>query len=283
MLQRIVQREAGEHLLAVPLADDEGRPLEAESVAGTVTVSDGAGTEVWEGEPQLGAGVLAASVPAAAMPLPDTYAVAWDVVLDGEVSWRRTSHAELCGARLFSLGELQAAYAELATVGDAELEAARLAAEQRLEQAAGVAFVPRGGRWAGRGSGTWRLLLPVQAALTGVVSVTVDGEAYAGPLAVREWGALDREDGSAWPEASLVAVHYLHGLPLPVPEPVRVAAMVLAREYVVRSALSSRATVEATDVGFFRLSVADGAGRPTGIPEVDAVVAAYGRRRPAVG
>jgi len=63
------------------------------------------------------------------------------------------------------------------------------------------------------------------------------------------------------------------------PAPVATAAMILAREYVFRSALSSRATVEATDVGFFRLSVA-GPGRPTGVPEVDAAVAEFGRRRP---
>ena len=43
----------------------------------------------------------------------------------------------------------------------------------------------------------------------------------------------------------------------------------------------SRATVEAPDVGFFRVSVA-GPDRPTGIPEVDAVITDFGRRRPRV-
>ena len=64
--------------------------------------------------------------------------------------------------------------------------------------------------------------------------------------------------------------------------PVAQAAMLLAREYLVRSVLSSRATVESTDVGFFRVSVA-GRDRPTGIPEVDAVIERFGRSRPLVG
>ncbi len=282
MLQRLAVKSSGSYTVATALVDEEGRALAATSVSGTVSLTDGAGTALPGAYvPQLSAGDVTVAVPASDLSALDTYTVTWDLTLDGSLDVLLTSYAELCGGRLFRLADLRSSYGELASCSDEELEAARLAAEQRLEQAAGVAFVPRAGRWSGQGSGSWRLLLPVAAELSDVVSITLDGEAWAVEPVVCEWGALDLDD-EVWPADSVVAVHYLHGRALPVPGPVSVAAMVLAREYMVRSALSSRATVEATDLGFFRLSVADGSARPTGIPEVDAVIATWGRARPHV-
>ena len=79
----------------------------------------------------------------------------------------------------------------------------------------------------------------------------------------------------------MVAVHYLHGLAYP-PEPVVTACKLLARETLMPSSLSARATVEATEVGFFRLSIA-GPGHSTGIPEVDEVAREFGRNGPSIG
>ena len=134
---------------------------------------------------------------------------------------------------------------------------------------------------AGNGSDT--VFLPDNA-VRRVVSLTVDDVAFTADeltdLDVREWGRVTRGDGLTFDDGAVVEVHYEHGLDYP-DAPVASAAMLLAREYLVRSALSSRATVEATDVGFFRVSVA-GPDRPTGIPEVDAVITDFGRRRPRV-
>ena len=121
--------------------------------------------------------------------------------------------------------------------------------------------------------------------MSALVSASVAGTALtAGELAeitVREWGAFDRPGGKAWTAGASCALFYRHGMPAPA-GPVAQAAMLLAREYLVRSALSSRATVESTEVGSFRISVA-GRDRPTGIPEVDAVIERFGRSRPLVG
>lgn len=285
-MQRLVQRADGDYVLTLPVLSADGEPLSGTPTApASVVVVDGAGTEVWSGTPQLGAGVVTASVPASSMPLLDSYTATWTATIDGETrSW--VTRVELCGARLFGLAELRASYQEVASLTDDELDLARLRAEERLEAAARIAFCPRGGRATVLGDGTSRLILPVGAGLRRLYSVSVEGVPLTSDelnaLEVREWGALDRSDGSVWPAGGLVSVHYEHGLDLPVPGPVSVATMVLAREYIIRSALSSRAMGESTELGFLRLSVADGDARPTGIPEVDAVIAAYGRRRPVV-
>ena len=98
---------------------------------------------------------------------------------------------------------------------------------------------------------------------------------------MREWGALDRTDGSVWTAGDVVAVCYEHGEDY-VPEPVR-QVMVLACElYLTRSALASRAVTEVTEVGTFNLSIA-GYRKPFGIPEVDRVLSDFGRAGLMVG
>jgi hypothetical protein len=55
-------------------------------------------------------------------------------------------------------------------------------------------------------------------------------------------------------------------------------------EALVPSALPSRALSQTTDLGEIRISVANPeAGRPTGDPEIDAVILQFGRRRPTIG
>jgi len=133
----------------------------------------------------------------------------------------------------------------------------------------------------GYDAGIKRLETHVNAVRT-VRSVAINGAAMApsdlADLTFTEWGALDQPSGGYWLDGSTVSVVLEHGLDF-APQPVATAVMMLAREYIFRTALASRATVEATDVGFFRLSVA-GPGRPTGIPEVDTAIFEFGRRRP---
>lgn len=215
----------------------------------------------------------------------DTYTCTWTGMKSAAAKeW--TSIVELCGGYLFEIADMRAfdsAFTSSATISDAKMRAARTAAEQRLEQACRVAFVPRARRLTLTGNGTSSFFLPDNA-VRRVVSLSVDDVAFtAGELTeldVREWGRVTRGDGLTFEDGSSIEVFYEHGLDYP-DAPVVQAAMLLAREYLVRSALSSRATVEATDVGFFRVSVA-GPDRPTGLPEVDAVISDFGRRRPRV-
>ena len=215
----------------------------------------------------------------------DAYACTWTGMKSAAAKeW--ASVVEVCGGYLYETPEMRAfdsAFASAATYPDARMRAARTAAEQRLEKACRVAFVPRARRVVLAGNDSDTLFLPDNA-VRRIVTLSVDGAAFTADeiaaLDVREWGRLTRGDAYAFEYGASVDVFYEHGLDYP-DAPVVQAAMLLAREYLVRSALSSRATVEATDVGFFRVSVA-GPDRPTGIPEVDAVIADFGRRRPRI-
>lgn len=276
MLQeRIRQKSAGSYSLSVRTYDEDGKPVTVTDPA--LSIADGGGTVVHEGSATATSGQLTASVAVAELAELDIYRCTWTGT---EGSWH--SVLELVGGYLFETAELRAFDPAVAQAEEI-VKAARTAAEIRLERAARLAFVPRPRRLVRLGQGSARLRL-ADNAVARIVSVTVDGVAMTqdelGGLVVQEWGALDQAPGLVWAQGAVVEVHYVHGLDFP-PAPVSQAAMVLAREYLFRSALSSRATVEQTDVGFFRLSTA-GPDRPIGIPEVDAVVREFGRRRPLV-
>lgn len=173
---------------------------------------------------------------------------------------------------------------------------ARDEATADLERSAEVAFSTRSTRQILSGVGTTRLLLP-HVEVTQILGVTIYGEDTGADVADeitgteltdveidREAGVLVRTDGKVFPVGSNnILVDYEHGYERP-PAPVRQAAMALAIEYLVPSGLPARATAQSTDLGDFRISVAnEDLNRPTGIPAVDAVIAKFGRRRPRVG
>lgn len=276
----------GTYPVTVRTVDEDGAPV---TIGGTPTVKiyDGSGTQVGTtGTPTPAAGTVSYVIPAGVLTELDTYELVFSGTVGG-APYRVVYRLELVGGFLFEVPDLRAFDAAFgdATRYPAELvRAARTAAEERFERACRQAFVPRGRRTFKVGSGTARVHVSDNA-LRRLVSVAVDGieltEAEIEETIVREWGAFDRPSGKVWSELAAIRLHYEHGLDAPTPE-VSQAAMLLAREYLVRSNLSSRATVEATDVGFFRLSVA-GPDRPTGLPEVDAVIRAVGRNRPQIG
>ena len=284
-MERIRRVSGGTYPLSIAAGDDDGEAVTVDSPA--VALYDGSGAELaTEGAPAAAEGRLAYTVAAGVLGALDTYVAVWSGTVSGS-PWERRQELELCGGHLFEISDLRAfdpAFADAVRYPAAVVRAARTAAEQRLEQACRVAFTPRGRRLRAVGAGLARLEVPDNA-VRSLLSASVGGTdltpAELAAVTVREWGAFDRPAGYLWPLGSALALHYEHGQDSP-PAPVAQAAMLLAREYLVRSVLSSRATVEATDVGFFRVSVA-GPDRPTGLPEVDAVIARFGRSRPTVG
>jgi hypothetical protein len=252
----------------------------------TVGVEDGGGAAVLAPTAATGiTGGIAYEATYGVMDDLDTYTCTWTGMI-GAAAKEWTSIVEVAGGYLFEISEMRAfdpAFADASKYSDAKMRAARTAAEQRLERACRVAFVPRARRLTLTGDDTASLRLPDNA-LRGVTSLAVDGVAFTADeldaLDVREWGRVSRTDGLVFDSGAVIAIFYEHGADYP-DSPVVQAAMLLAREYLVRSALSSRATVEATDVGFFRVSVAS-PDRPTGLPEVDAVIADFGRARPRI-
>lgn len=206
---------------------------------------------------------------------------------------------EVVGGLLFDIAEIRSTYPELSDAQrytSAEIRAARDEATERLEEAAQVAFSTRRKVDTLSGDETRRLLLDdVKVSAVNAVSLyadqtgadPVDDEFDATQLADVE---IDSEAGvlvrtnAVWPKGHQnVIVDYEYGYTA-TPAPVKRAAMRLAVEALVPNALPPRALTQSTDVGDFRISVANPeAGRPTGDPEVDAVILMFGRRRPTVG
>lgn len=209
-----------------------------------------------------------------------------------------TYDIEVIGNHLFEIGELRDMDSSLSsstTYTPAQIRKARDEATQRIETAAQVPFSRRVKRDTLSGDGTTRLMLD-DTDIIEVLSVQIFGEDVGVDLLDEDFTAveladveIDAKEGVLvrtdhdWPEGhDNITVEYEYGYQT-TPGPVRRAAMLLAIEALVPSSLPPRATSQSTDLGDFRISLANpDAGRDTGIPEVDAVIAQYGRRRPRI-
>ncbi len=295
-MDRFRQQSVGTYPLVVTTIDPASEAPCTVTGSPTVVVSDGGGAQVYCGAAVIAGTTLTLALPVGALAL-DTYTAVWTgTAPSGQTTWH--SYFEIAGGFIYEIADFRAwdpTFSDTVKFPAAMLRAARVAGEQRFEKAARLAYVPRCRRWSkqvqgypmpigygiGYDAGIKRLETHTNALRT-VRSVAINGAAMApsdlADLTFTEWGALDQPSGGYWLDGSSVSVVLEHGLDF-APAPVTTAVMMLAREYIFRTSLASRATVEATDVGFFRLSVA-GPGRPTGIPEVDTAIFEFGRRRP---
>lgn len=276
---RMARQTTAPYVLRVECMDDGGTPVTPTAVS--VTVYDGADVAVASGlVTTLSQGWATCQVPAASMATLDMYRVEW---ASDAGEWSDT--VEVCGGRYFTIAELRAsdpAFADADRFPSAFLERVRCAVEDTIEaaDAAGVAFVRRGARVVfPRPDVPGTILLAPHVEVAAVYAVAVDGVVWSPEMvgAVRVDDAALIRDAGWWGAASEIAVHYEHGRRYP-PEPVRVAALRLAREFAVESGIPGRATATSIGDQMFRLTIAgrDGA---TGIPEVDATVARFGRVR----
>lgn len=279
--QRVVSGQPGKVILRVE--DDDGDP-QALDANPAVVVVDGAGVEVDNGTAvKEGAvdGVYSYTLPAAVTDVLDTYTVTWTGALAAAVRVY-TTVVEVAGGVLFTIGALRRWNSDIAAdkyPADVVNEA-RTYAEQRMEEPAQVAFVPRLRRATVTATHYRWLLLPDVEVRAIRTLLDEDGTA----VSVADYrvdaaaGVLEDLNGG-W--CGTYTIVYEHGLELTA-WPIQHAAMMLAVDYLVASAVPGRATSQATDEGTFRLTIA-GRDGPTGIPEVDAVIAQFGRVRPSVG
>lgn len=287
--------------LLFTVRNEDGEPV-APSAAPTVVIRDSDGTTVGSGTSttygSAGDHAYQFALPSAVRGTLGVYSATWSYTVGG-VSSSFTETAEVVGAYLFELEELRDQYQELNSTGRYPARAIRKARDGvtgRLETAAGVAFATRRTVQTLSGDGTTTLLLP-HVMVSALISVTIYGDDEGVDLVDDALDATELADveirGDAgvlkrtrdvWPVGDgNIVVEYEHGYE-DVPEPVRRAAMRLAVDELVPSAIPTRALSQSTDLGEVRFSVANPeAGRPTGDPEVDAVIATYGRRRPSVG
>jgi hypothetical protein len=259
--------------------DSDGPPANAGVGDGSAAVTDSAGVAI-AGSPftatNVSTGLYRFQLPAALTTL-DTYSVAWTM----PDATTRASEFELVGSFIFTIASLRAfdtALANASTYPAAAIRDARELVEDRFERAAGVSFTLRGRREVIDGSGRSTLWLD-ERLISRLVHVKVSGTVQTG-VTFDEHGKLT---GSFPAGVRNVEVLYEHGH-MPTPAPIHDAAKRYAREMLVKGAFDdlSRATGIQTELGFYRITQA-GKERPTGIPDVDAVLAAYDRHMPNVG
>ena len=170
------------------------------------------------------------------------------------------------------------ALADTTRYPDDAVQDALRTAEEIIEDACAVAFVPRTVVSTVLADGTRLLTLPYTR-VRQVIDVTVDDATLTSSdldLLVVNAAGLYRAAG--WAENTRVVVTYTHGYDQP-PGRVKEAVMLLAKTRLVIGPVDERATSMTTeDGGTISLITPGVRGSITGIPEVDATIEQYGER-----
>lgn len=301
---RIKKRSSGVYALTASAIDDDGAAQTVTSPS--ITVKDGAGVTVATGTPTVNGTTLSYSLAASALAYLDTYTITWSGTIGGN-PWSWDDTLELVGGYLFEIADLRTfdrAFTDATKYPTATLRDVRTAVEQVIEgdRAAQLAFVPRGARVAVNGTtpdlrlaynpltfgNDYRSLVLPNFAVRTIHSCSINGTV----LTQDELDALTIDDNVLWRPAGVtwpawpyghrnIVLHYEHGLSS-VPGPIRRAALILAREYLVTSPLPGRATATSIGDQLFRLTIA-GRDGVTGLPEVDAAIDQHGRKGFGIG
>lgn len=251
---------------------------------GTVLVAPGAATT------DTGTGTVTYTLTPAQTALLDTLRVTWTATFSSQ-SQPFTDIVEIAGGFLFSIAQARAR----APLGDTtspgvyvyptpDLLDARTFAEQELEDACGVAFVPRYSLETVIGRGQRTLRLSHRRVRT-IRSLSIDGTvmdaAYLAALRLDAGQLLwaDRFMRWSWWDSRIV-IGYEHGYDSP-PQAASLAALDLARDRLISdtgsSTIDPRATRIITQDGEIQLTPG---GTRFGVPSVDKFVAAH--REPLV-
>lgn len=289
-MQRLKQIAFGTYDLVVKTVDEDGSNVAAVAPYG-VTLYDGAGAVVATATPTHQDHELRYSIPAATVTKLDTYRLVWTATVSGvPASW--TSEFEVVGDYLFTIAQFRdtdRAFENTTNYPTAAIAEIRNWVEDVIEgpRAANVAFVQRSTRVTTDGTGRSALMLP-DLEIDRVYSLTVAGTVWTS----EQIGTLTADDGvlyleadspiSVWPSGRKnITVHYVHGRSRP-PGPITRAALMLAKEYAVKSDVPGRATATSIGDQLFRLTIA-GRDGVTGLPDVDAAIAQFGRITYTVG
>lgn len=241
----------------------------------TLTIAREDGTEIAAGLVTTGTGAAARTYNLTAA----THTDALDVLrLDWESSTKGTitTYAEIVGGFLVSLARMraEAALTSETAYPTAKLIAARTSAEVTLEDACGVAFVPRYFRTKVDGNDSCDLLVNARPLSVTAVTVRDSGTLSSDDLAALELypdGRIWRE--SEWPAGRRnIEIKGIHGYVIP-PAGTTTAVLELAKRILIESPMDPRTvsvTGESSTVQLFR---EDGT---FGIPAADEVVVRYG-------
>lgn len=301
---RVKQQATGSYTITETAVDDSGALVTVTSPS--VQIFDGTNTLIGSPSATVSNSVFSTTIPYATLPTLDTYTFVWSGTVSGVVTqW--TTIVELVGGHIFEIADLRAmdrAFADTAKYPNALLRQVRVWVEDVIEgpRAAQVAFVPRGRRVALNGNSPdlnrgyqplmygndYRDLIVPDFAVRGVYSASINGTA----LTQAEIDAIDVDDnvlhrsaGVQWPAwpwgKGNIHVHYSFGYDR-APGAITRAGLLLAREYLVKSDLPSRATATSIGDQLFRVTIA-GRDGVTGIPDVDAAIDQFGRKGFGIG
>jgi hypothetical protein len=208
----------------------------------------------------------------------------------GGASQAATTHHRVVGDVLFTLAEARAydggALANSATYPDADILAARDRIADAFAEICGVTFGARYAREVLDGDGSESVRVSSHRALA-VRSIRIRSGATWTAFSTEELadvivyprGLLYRETLGTFPAGRRnVEVEYEHGVQ-PVPAEVRLAALRLLRDQLVKSPLDDRATSQAGEFGTFALATAGRNGSYFGLPLVDEVLKRYRSER----
>jgi hypothetical protein len=264
--------------------DGTGTNPSPDSATVTVTRADGTAVVTNAAATDAGTGVFTYTLTPAQTAQLDQLTVAWTATLNG-VAQTLTTRAEIVGGFLFSIADARAVkpLENTTTFTTAKIVAARTLAEQALEDACGVAFVPRYTRETLTGYGATTLVARWPRVRT-VRSATVDDTALTvGELAdLKVLPSGEIYNPGRWTNGfASTVVAYEHGYDSP---PLRVsrACLLLAKNWLVDGPIDDRATSLSTDDGIVTLATPGLRGSTFGIPEVEAVVQEYGGFRVGV-
>lgn len=172
---------------------------------------------------------------------------------------------------------------------DQLVETCRDAVEALIESVTGASYNPRAVTETLSGTGSFAILLS-RPDVVSVTSASVGGTALAGADLTGltfAAGVLKRPVGSVWDFGyDNVVVTYQAGAAAP-PADLKLAAMEATRDRVMQlqersGKVSDRATAITNEFGNYSLSTAD-KDHPTGLPQADAVIMRYARKRRVFG
>jgi hypothetical protein len=305
---RLKKKATGSYVFESLYYDDDGVHVNVKAPL-TLTIRDGAGASIYTGTPTLHAGHVNSSIPVATLSKLDVYTFEYTASLDSQgsetVAW--TDVVELAGGYIFEIADLRAfdrAFTDTVKFPTSKLRDVRIAVEDLIESdtAARVAFVPRGRRVTLSGNSPdlnrgyyplmygndYRELIVPNYEVRSLYSGSLDGIAFTQDeldgIIPRD-NTLFRSAGVTFPAWSFgvnnVKLHYVHGYERPSGAITR-AALILAREYLVKSDLPARASATSIGDQLFRLTIA-GRDGITGIPDVDAAISQFGRSSSLIG
>lgn len=241
----------------------------------TITADDGTAVVTDAAATRTSAGVFTYTVtPAQAADL-DLWSVAWTATFGGQAQ-TFTDRIEVAGDVLFTIAQALATDG-LSTKTSAQIIEKRTLVEGLLEQACGVAFVPRYGKTTVSGNGRSTLMLPPRT--TAIRSVTLDGTTVD-TSEMRVLASGEVYYPSWWTQGyANYVIAYEHGYS-DGPERMAAgdAALTWAKSLLLSGPIDDRATGTATEFGNITLATPGMRGSVSGIPAVDAFIQNYGLR-----